>query len=130
MTNEERVELLRRVAEVAPKEMGAYFVGPDEGLDSCRVEAVGPRGFALDLHDWGSGMDYHDAAAIIAMLDAMEKAGYAIGLVSFTPGARWYRVEWWRDLRDARDNPGRCEFDGDTRAEAVARAFVRVFGGD
>lgn len=143
MDNTERIALLRRVAEVAPKEMRATLLGHSwssiyvDGIFNHSVtfqliskwEADGGEPTDSSLACLGLASDIEDAPACFAMLEAMEKAGYAIGLASFTPGAKGYRVEWWRDLRDARDNPERCEF-GDTRAEAVARAFVRVFGGD
>ena len=66
MTNEERIELLKAVAECAPKEMGARFHG-------TYVDFVGP---GMDDGDGppqlGLEDDLCDASACFAMLDAME----------------------------------------------------------
>lgn len=142
MTEQERIELLKQVADCAPKYMGADFVGPDR-LDNQRVEFHINRdgkycndSASLDLFDWGKypeSIDYQDAPAIIAMLDAMEKAGLTPAL-SITAADDAYRYEVaYAQYGKRCDSCGtygytHLEFHGATRAEAVARAFVRVFG--
>lgn len=122
MTNDERIALLRKVAEVAPKEM-------EPGFEDCTNPKKAFAWFdgvafdecvMLDL----SGDDIEDAAAIIAMLNAMEKV-LESGVVLTSGGGLLkgkYSVKFggWDQALPM----------SDTRAEAVARAFVRVFGGD
>ena len=123
MTFEERIELLKAVAECAPKEMGALFHG-------TYVDFVGP---GMDDGDGppqlGLQDDLCDASACFVLLDAIEKA--------FAPA--WVRVGHYPDIQPpynvcvyGEDKNGEgfrnSEGWGTTRAEAIARAFVAVFG--
>ena len=125
MTQEERIELLKRVAEVAPKEMGAKLIS-SQGVKFSRDN--GQTTAVLTADD-----DMFDAEAIIAMLDAIEGAGHVVWLSQHIYcedpednrlDVDGYECNGYR-LRGESDN-----FDGkgNTRAEAVARAFVEVFG--
>ena len=108
------VELLKQVVECAPKEMGANLLGVDIAHFS-----------ALSCHLYNIGSDMDNGSAIIAMLDELEKAGYECDLsVNISPGMHLERyravvgTEWLRD---------KATEIGETRAEAVAKAFVAVF---
>jgi hypothetical protein len=137
---------LKRVAEVAPKEMGLIFNGPndDDGNPTAEEWAwryevefpetpvyydgdLGRRSALLVLED-----DLYDAQACFAMLDAMEDAGFYTGV--------WTRFEYGgfgnsQLLRggysaEALKGPDdkTIKGHGTTRAEAISRAFVAVFG--
>ena len=127
MTQEERIELLRQVAAVALKEMGARFYDPQGVLLFEGTKDISDL-VRLTLN----GDDVFDAEAIIAMLDAMEEAGHVVWLSQHIYcedpeddrlDVDGYECSGYR-LRGESDN-----FDGkgETRAEAVARAFVEVF---
>lgn len=122
MTQEERIELLRKVAEVAPKEMGAKLIS-SEGVKFSRDN--GQTTAVLTADD-----DMFDAEAIIAMLDAMEARDLE-GLgpevcVELTGSKGEYHCRRWV-CPENDDSLATVNTQGDTRAEAVARAFVEVF---
>lgn len=131
MTETERIELLKEVARVAPKEMGAMYV--DEPENVARVVFVCVQYRFVDNDDYHRMPllllegDVLDAPAIIAMLDAMEKAGKATYIESaeddgFVCGVGHYEV-----IKKVRTFCSESAEIGATRAEAVARAFVEVF---
>lgn len=152
MTDADRIELLKEVARVAPKEMGAEFEPEhtlvatyynDETYDGFYTE--GPSiTFRVRLKNNDSSEhrlyldesidDNQDAAAVFAMLDAMEGARYATKLTSHclvvvgpnavTDGFTFSATE----ITDVKVTPRRFECSATSRAEAVARAFVQVFG--
>jgi len=122
MTQEERIELLRKVAEVAPKEMRARMSNDGDSVFFAEDPAW------LEL----CGIDSDDAQAIIAMLDAMEGLGFNV----------WVGRHVYCDNPETKHlaTDGYCcdgyiigtgerffALIGKTRAEAVARAFVEVF---
>lgn len=126
MNEQERIELLKAVAECALKEMGAFY---DEGCTSCDFAAYDERiWFTLDADQ----SDVTAGPAIIAMLDAMRKRESELTQLVAThsdkelsamacehAASELFRVRavlnelTWRNLS----------------AEAVSRAFVAVFGG-
>lgn len=110
MTQEERIELLKRVAEVAPKEMGAKLIS-SQGVKFSRDN--GQTTAVLTADD-----DMFDAEAIIAMLDAMEGVGYFPML--YGNGESY-------ECSNALYADNCIPTQNKTRAEAVARAFVDVF---
>ena len=123
MTNDERIALLRRVAEVAPKEMGVELSEENGWVEiGWNQQARDAGHLTFDRDDQSNG------TPIIAMLDAMEKAGWRCHLLgryeSFMGTA--YLLDCCKrgDVLPIRETVGA------TRAEAVARAFVQVFGGD
>lgn len=116
MTGAERIELLQNVARVAPKEMWCVMRGREvifRGLPDWEPY--------LELSD-----DMTDARGIITLLDAMEGAGWETSLAS--PSSEWSDCRFALTFTRVRDDYTDTEF-GSTRAEAVARAFVQVFGG-
>ena len=138
MTEQERVELLKRVVEVAPKEMGLIFNGPndDDGNPTAEEWAwryevefpetpvyydgdLGRRSALLVLVD-----DLYDAQACFAMLDAMERAQDWMLSTHVEDGVRRYCV--WKDWDD--DYPAIS--GAASRAEAIARAFISCFSED
>ena len=118
MDNTERIELLRKVAEVAPKEMGAQF---REGYTSWHTHTPLSVVFMGNYTCLGLANDIQDAAACFAMLEAMEEDSYCVLLGKEADASH----RCWVGSKEVG-----CNYFGDTRAEAVARAFVRVFGGD
>ena len=131
MTQEERIELLRQVSAVAPEEMGAVLI-QSKKPNAQGVKFSNENGQATGILTL-NGDDVFDAEAIIAMLDAMEEAGHVVWLSQHIYcedpeddrlDVDGYECSGYR-LRGESDN-----FDGkgETRAEAVARAFVEVFG--
>jgi hypothetical protein len=116
-------ELLEQIVKSAPKDLGAVipdtplmfieFTGVSEGDDRCY----------LDFAD----SDVLNGSAIVAMLDAMEKAGYecdltvniSIGITERYKACVATEEQSWRGCYRA--------LTGATRAEAVAKAFVAVF---
>lgn len=123
MDNTERIALLRKVAEVAPKEMEARFM-PSAMCAYFLVPLAEGKSYPVAL---GLNGDVADARPIIAMLDAMEMAGHGVLLTRQTVKGL-YECEVYLD--DSAEPEGRVRGLGPTRAIAVARAFVRVFGGD
>jgi hypothetical protein len=137
MTNEERIELLKAVAECAPKEMGArfWYVGPimraSASTGDCMPNVVNFCGPGMDDGDGppqlGLQDDLCDASACFAMLDAMEKAGFntanSFDQVQTPPVHDCTAYKW-----PTPDDRQYHKSIGTTRAEAVARAFVQVFG--
>ena len=126
MSNEERIELLKQVAEVAPKEMDArlydgvvFFHGAAHQTES-RPWVVPAIFVTFD--------DYYSSTAIIAMLDAINNAGHGCSVSTYR-----------KDLNKPKEFSAKCavflplegdrDFDGygSTRAEAVAKSFVQVF---
>ena len=114
----DRIELLKEVATVAPEEMNARL--RDGAIANYKVEM---NGGTLYLDE-----KFKEGDAIIAMLDAMEKAGWIVQLDNHPSGV--YRIMAWRE----RDPGNTCAIsvervntNGKTRAEAVAKAFVAVF---
>lgn len=138
MTQEERIELLKRVAEVAPKEMGAVLI-QSENPNGQAVKFSKESGQATGLLTL-NGDDVFDAEAIIAMLDAMEEAGWWVelaGLAEMLEGWKTGRIGRGYSVTFVENHPTfttdegivvPIPFIGKTRAEAVARAFVEVFG--
>jgi hypothetical protein len=117
MNERERIELLKQVAECAPKEWASphgidtwdrgvlrFDVPNEPGSVSCYLRLMN---------------DIHDAEAIIAMLDAMEQNGDYVSV---------YRVSGNQYYCSTSAND-RVMTKGATRAEAAAKAFVQVFGG-
>ena len=131
MTQEERIELLKQVAAVAPKEMGAKLIS-SEGVKFSRDN--GQTTAVLTVDD-----DMFDAEAIIAMLDAMEEAGWWVelaGLAEMLEGWKTGRIDRGYSVTFVENHPTfttdegivvPIPFIGKTRAEAVARAFVQMF---
>lgn len=123
MTNEERIELLKEVARVAPKEWEADHC-TISGEPCVQFEALNYEVLRF------SDNDIENAPAIIVMLDAMEEAG-AAGELAPRPcgvvGGEYYYSIWPYPGSKVRKPYYDQEFDGKTRAEAVARAFVEVF---
>lgn len=137
MTEQERIELLKAVAECAPKEMGAvysdrtYDVG---GIsDPCYLSGVVsftelPEGSPLCLVE-SHPYDILDGPACFAMLDAMEKAGYYTLLGWASDVENHYPVDGRYACQVINGKYDRVvEREGTTRVEAAARAFVQVFG--
>lgn len=111
MSPDERIELLKAVAACAPKEMGARFY--EDRSMGPRIVFRLPQGAAVNLEDlqwtaWGT----------FAMLDAMEKAGQRFALHPNVDSS--YTML-------SLNMDGLPSFFGETRAIAVARAFVKVF---
>lgn len=104
MKEQERIELLKQVAECAPKEMRAEL----NEWHGHSVQFSKPPAFGLTLRN-----DHVDAYAIVAMLDAMEALHAPVCLT-------WDGIYICSTLHH--------RGQGKTRAEAVARAFVKVFG--
>jgi len=131
----EKIELLKNVAEVAPKEMGARFFQYYDYVRRAKEPAV--EFYDPDSDEIVCCFGYNDqrnGGGIIAMLDAMEKAGYMPSLTQTAAESddERYEVEY-----AAFDDPcPTCSHrsweytrhPGKTRAEAVAKAFVAVFG--
>lgn len=122
MTQEERIEILRRVAEVAPKEMKArlqYGVFMD-----CKV-AIG--GHTLFLHP-----EFNDDQAVFAMLGAIrQRVNELLAQVGKTED--WEEVAEYGRIRDILNNASNAELHCphpwlSLTSERVARAFVEVFG--
>ena len=134
MTQEERIELLRQVAAVALKEMGARFYDPQGVLLFEGTKDISDL-VRLTLN----GDDVFDAEAIIAMLDAMEEAGWWVelaGLAEMLEGWKTGRIDRGYSVTFVENHPTfttdegivvPIPFIGKTRAEAVARAFVQMF---
>lgn len=136
MTNEERIELLKEVARVAPKELRATYTNC---ADLVQFDA-GRYISDLRLID-----DMLDAPASMVMLDAMEEAGHFPELAPYKSmdaddgmnkiGAGMRREAGFRYCCCLMDHnvpsPEPWEplqiFNGNTRTEAVSRAFVEVF---
>lgn len=125
MTQEERIELLKQVAEVAPEGCrGEYRDLPYEKVVLKIDRGDTERWIALELYD-----EYEDAEAIIAMLDAIQAK----------EDKSWVRLGYYPDIAQSPYNVvvyyespdglfiRESEGFGATRAEAVARAFVEVF---
>ena len=128
MNNIDRIDILKEVARVAPKEMGAKyesgvvnFYGP--GMDD------GDRPPQLGLED-----DLCDASACFAMINAMEAVNACGELCPENHGhyEKFYEYRYciWaypglleKDRRPWHDQ----EFYGKMRSEAIARAFIAVF---
>lgn len=141
MNEQERIELLKAVAECAPKEMGAeysdrtYDVG-DISNPACYLTGIVsftelPDGSPLCLV---SQPPYStlDGDACFAMLDAMRDTGIQLEIRVYPQSACENRpcVIPYLDATGERFlSPPDDHFFGDTIAEAVARAFVAVFGG-
>lgn len=116
MSTQERIELLKAVAECAPME--ARYIEETTQYVMFFLCRNPMRCCSLFLDDDG---DFSNGQAIIAMLDAMEKAG------------------WWVELSNIVGVGGydctvtvvgrMVSLGGATRAEAVSKAFVAVFGG-
>ena len=138
MTEQERIDLLKRVAACAPKELNARLYNED----AVRFESVMGDWQDVTLDAQGGDIDRYDAAGIIVMLDAMVEADWVQAVVLVTPSEQFggkYRVvvrsrETTTHLMGFSDRgyqasvPVRSEIGlGNTRAEAVARAFVEVF---
>lgn len=128
MEENERLELLQAVAGCAPKEMNAEFWCPEPFLTGVwvpRTEYADVR-FRGDFYKEPTYLalqdDVEDGSAIIAMLDAMEKAGWFPRI-----GNNAYR-RYWCSVYDHNPNTPRVQSQGGSRAEAVSRAFVAVFG--
>jgi hypothetical protein len=140
MTEQERIELLKRVVEVAPKEMGAELVQfpieyecegvPGVDWDVRHVKFTKCEHTTFDgrlgkqspkLYLDGS---IDDAAPCFAMLDAMEKAQDWMLSTHVEDGVRRYCV--WKDWDD--DYPAIS--GAASRAEAIARAFISCFSED
>lgn len=127
MTEQERIELLRRVAACAPKEMRAEVVlnTGDEPF-FAHFEGI-PRG-ASNREDEGVWLylddDMDDAEAIIAMLDAMEGAGWVSFQFTSEYGDRI--LSGWKLHRDTEEYRS-WRGDGMARSIPVARAFCAVF---
>lgn len=121
MSEQERIELLKEVARVAPKEWQANL-RDHEHLTLWAVDTQ-PKGYACHLNF--DEPDSINGTAIIAMLDAMEKAGFEIHIatVSTGEGIVGYNVSASKFCILGSG----VECTGTTRAEAVARAFVQVF---
>lgn len=127
MNETERIELLRAVAECAPKEMKATFREKGTYSETECVLFMGCEQSPLYLHlhpEWTDGEES------FAMLDAMEKAGCNVALTSSVyfdgvhhPGYGCYVKRPWESFSM---RPSQCH-QGETRAEAIARAFVQVF---
>ena len=138
MTNEERIELLKEVARVAPKEWDADHC-TISGEPCVQFEALNYEVLRF------SDNDIENAPAIMVMLDAMEEAGHFPELAPYKSmdaddgmnkiGAGMRRDAGFRYCCCLMDHnvpsPEPWEplqiFNGNTRAEAVARAFVEVF---
>jgi hypothetical protein len=124
MTEEERIELLKWVAEVAPKEMGAEKWHESVADGTCNSVSFSGRHY-LSLES-----DISDASACFAMLDAIERADAEtdsphVNVVSLSGANGRYECDG-----DIAPGDGYIHFideKGATRAEAVARAFVAVF---
>jgi hypothetical protein len=134
-------ELLREVAQAAPREMGAEF---SDETPLKFVEFSDPACY-LDFTD----PDPSNGTAIVAMLEAMENAGWWVDLRialdetgdldgnptygKYTRRPGWYeawvcyRQEKAAELHAKGLKYPRQENYGKTRAEAVAKAFVSVF---
>ncbi len=115
MNEQERIELLKAVAECAPKEMDARL---SQGI---LVK------YKVDIHGANCTLyldpSFKDGDAMLAMLDAMEKAGWFPRL-----GNNSY-AHYWCSVYDHTPVTPKIQTKGTTRAEAVSRAFVAVFGG-
>jgi hypothetical protein len=134
MTEEERIELLKWVAEVAPKEMGAEKWHESVADGTCNSVSFSGRHY-LSLES-----DISDASACFAMLDAIENGvpdawTKLLKVDAFDPyclhveaGVSDEEYNSIRQFSDA-DRPLRLDIMGigATRAEAIARAFVAVF---
>lgn len=125
MTEAERVELLREVAECAPEGMGAEKHHELIADGTCNSVHFVMKSASLELIS-----DLADARACFVMLDAMEAAGFLMALEACKPpmiepeedDSKTYICHGgnWETGMVAR-------YRGSTRAEAVARAFVAVF---
>lgn len=122
MTNEtERIELLKAVADCAPEWMRATFSHGNVSLNGCEYTP-----YCRANHPDEANGDF-----IIALLDAMEKEGWHVDLMNVPPvmaepvGCRYY----CNGRQNGGDNKQFSTPLRETRAEAVARAFVAVFGG-
>lgn len=135
LSEQDRIELLKAVVECAPKEMGAeysdrtYDVG-DISNPACYLTGIVsftelPDGSPLCLV---SQPPYStlDGDACFAMLDAMEKVGYVPRIQLASEAS--YRCDWKH--KDDTINFLMLSEKGSTRAEAVSKAFVAVFGGE
>jgi hypothetical protein len=113
-------ELLEQVAKVA------YY-----GTPLGRVKVVSPDFLCfchVDDHvSFGIQSDTKNGSGIVAMLEAMDKAGWECDLsVNLSPNVcnRYAALLATEEMSWA----GECKkFTGKTRAEAVAKAFVHVF---
>lgn len=124
MREEKRIALLQEVARVAPDCMGAQYrsatpSSTGEGEAECAAVIFGSRStFSLLMGD------RFDAAAIIEMLDAMQqaRAEWMLRTVANSRGITRYQVV----IQNLSAQLSRS-VSGQTRAEAVARAFLAVF---
>ena len=136
MNEQDRIELLKQVAECAPKEMNAEF--------SYRPNYLHRVNFRIGFDDHGmmemDDDDIIDATGIICMLNAMDFLDTPFGpavLVEVIgskhlshdvePSKAWVCRRMVCPENDSVFTT--AEGYGTTRAEAVARAFVKVFGG-
>ena len=135
MTSKERIELLKKVAEVAPEEWQAHENNDWEWLTfwvpTGEYDRELPPNPYIDICDLVLYDDMRSASAIIAMIDAIEKDGWTTnlhtGVYCLDPDEDWLDTEGfnfsvWKLNTEIDFN----EF-GDTRVEAVAKAFVQVF---
>lgn len=138
----EREDLLRKVAECAPKEMGAHFMaGQWDGMPvdmTCvgfgfqHVPSISlPSGPTDPDSVWMNTLtlkcDIEDAAACFLMLDAMEEAGWIVGIENYHLGdAQFPFYCHWRRSAHHPHKPNDYCF-AESRAEGLCRAFVAVF---
>lgn len=110
MTEQEQIELLQAVTKCGKQNLCATM-DCDHRIDFNRFKNTW-----LNFED----DDIQNGSAIIALLDAMEKDGELLRIESLDEGD--YQVDRYEE----------CEWlevgYGKTRAEAVAKAFVAVFG--
>ncbi len=102
-------ELLKRVAQCAPKEMCAFLGHNARGVS---FDPDGTPAFVSLISN-----DIMNGSGIVAMLDAMEQVGLRPYVCQKIDGSGYFAAFMGSD----------GTFDGATRAEAVARAFCAVF---
>ena len=122
------IELLKIVAEVAPKNMKAKFVSYEEqDYDSVYFETQPSTQLSLS-------QDRLDGGAICHMLESIEDAGwsYTITTPVYFDGIkqnRKYGCYVYSPFDSSRGEPKNCCL-GDSMAEAVTKAFIMVFTSD
>lgn len=141
MSPEERTELLKKVAEVAPEEWQAHEVNDWEWLTfwvpTGEYDRELPPNPYIDICDLVLYDDMRSASAIIAMMDAMEKDGCSTTLKCWDDDINEDKFElevypqgWITRCSCCGTSKIRnITISGDTRAEVVAKAFVQVFSG-
>lgn len=138
MTEQERIELLKKVAKACEKAgIKAEFI--DDLIDTgmpIHVQLItnfGTPPFDFEINCELSLEPYtpsliNDAPACFIMLDAMEKAGYVGELktiIDEEATVTGYQFDFFYLHAILRLF---LQFKGETRAEVISRAFIAVFG--